>query len=75
MIHTEHVVVLDFPNGEVDILELSFERNEEITIGEQVELELQNGNKVSFASSKEVFTKRGWIKAMDLTLEDEILVY
>lgn len=42
MIHTEHVVVLDFPNGEVDILELSFERNEEITIGEQVELELQN---------------------------------
>lgn len=40
MTHTENVVVLDFTSNEVDILELTFERNEDITIGEQVEDEI-----------------------------------
>jgi len=40
MTHTENVVVLDFISNEVDILELTFERNEDITIGEQVEDEI-----------------------------------
>lgn len=40
MTHTENVVVLDFASNEVDILELTFERNEDITIGEQVEDEI-----------------------------------
>jgi len=42
---------------------------------ELLEIETENGDSVKIPIEKEVYTKRGWIKAKFLTYDDEILTY
>jgi dUTPase len=44
------------------------------TYDKLIEIEIEN-NTVRVPEHKEVFTKRGWVKAKDLTLNDEIYIF
>lgn len=60
-------------NEEKNIIEVDVITDMWIVNSELLEIETEEGSKIQIPPTKEVYTKRGWVAAIDLTNKDEIL--